>query len=264
MSSRVLHLKGASNFRDLGGYPTSSSRETSWRSIFRSAKLSTLHDDDLQIISECNIRSVVDLRTIAEQTAHPSRWRKPPDTIYTSAKTNNDEVIDLFVRGIGSEGEAVDRMRAFYADLPFRYRDEFAALFSLLDRQDGATLIHCTAGKDRTGVACALVLSALGVHKSALVEDYALTETLLEMAELARTPAEHIGGANEHGVLESLPPAARRILWGSDPSFIGAAFESLERHFGSVDSYLEKALLVDKDMRARLQDRYTADIQRSH
>ncbi len=257
MRCRVVNLSGAANFRDLGGYPAHGSNTTRWGRIFRSDKLADLTDDDLDRVASCQIGSVVDLRTCEEQQAHPSRWKLPPRALYASTKPDNNDVVDLFVRGISSQEDAHIRMRRFYADLPFRYREEYSRLFETLDGADDATLVHCTAGKDRTGVACALILSALGVERGTIIEDFTLTATLLDVEQRAQRTDQQVGAASQHGLLDSYPPEVRAVLWGAEAHFIESALDTIDNAYGSVDTYLAKELGVDGDRLGRLREQYT-------
>jgi protein-tyrosine phosphatase len=102
-------------------------------------------------------------------------------------------------------------------------------------------VVPCTAGKDRTGFAAALILRALGVPHDVVLQDYLLTNTLYKMPTQARAFA---------------PPEVLAVLWGVQPEFLDAAFEAVEADFGTVDAYLARALGVGPDERARLADLY--------
>jgi protein-tyrosine phosphatase len=141
--------------------------------------------------------------------------------------------------------------------MPDEYHEEYAAMFHRIAAGKLPILVHCTAGKDRTGVAMAVLLTTLGVPRQTVVEDYALTEKLVPApAAAAQHPVPVDGRTAPPSPFAQLPVESREVLWRSDPAYISAALDSIDREYGSVDNYVERELGVSKSevsaLRAKL------------
>ncbi len=119
-------------------------------------------------------------------------------------------------------------------------------MFHRIAAGDLPMVVHCTAGKDRTGVAVALLLTAVGVPRQTVVDDYSLTEKLVPPAAATQRAATVGGALPAASPLAQLPEESRRALWRSDPQYIGAALDSMQREYGSIDGYLERGLGLSK------------------
>jgi len=187
VTDRLLPLAGAFNFRDLGGYPTADGRLTRWGLAFRSDALQELTIDDLVVLRDLGLRTVVDLRTVTELERH-GRGLLIEEPV---------RHVHLSVLPVES-GESVAAPPPLGGDLAERYlwylevgTPSLAASLRLLADPAARPLVfHCAAGKDRTGVLSALVLSCLGVGRDAIVDDYVQTAAGLELIlERLRGPA---------------------------------------------------------------------------
>jgi protein-tyrosine phosphatase len=141
--------------------------------------------------------------------------------------------------------------------MPDEYHAEYAAMIHRIAAGELPILVHCTAGKDRTGVAMAVLLSTLGVPRQTVLEDYALTEKLVPAPAAAAEKPAPVGGASAAlAPLAQLPVESRQALWRSDPDYISAALDAIDREYGSVDAYVERGLGVSKSelgaLRAKL------------
>src|SRR4051794_21578318 len=172
---RHLALQGASNFRDLGGYPTIDGRTTRWRHIFRSNHLGQLTAADIEIVRALGVRSAFDLRGLEERTAgvcvvNEITVRSLPiePTVVAALRAE-------LARGTLTAPVALEIMRDSYRNYVRHNTHSFRALFGHLLEDRAPLVIHCTAGKDRTGFASALILHALGVADDVIAEDYLLT-----------------------------------------------------------------------------------------
>ena len=174
--TRHLNLSGASNFRDLGGYPTSDGRTVRWRQIFRSNHLGHLTDDDVAVLRELGVRSAFDFRGTEERTA--ALCGMPEITVHSLPV---EPTVVAALRAIAAAGtplstdHAVEVMRDSYSGYVQNNTQHFRTLFAHLLEDRAPLVIHCTAGKDRTGFACALILHTLGVSEDIISEDYLLT-----------------------------------------------------------------------------------------
>jgi len=246
-TARVLGLRGAPNFRDLGGYETTDGRHLRWGIVYRSNKLSALTRDDEAKVERLHIAAEIDLRTQEEREHEPSLWLHPPADVYQSPKESLGPVLKSVLHNAGTAEAARGSLEQFYARIPDLYRDEYTALFRRLAAGARVLLFFCTAGKDRTGVAAAILLSALGVPRETVIADYVLTNTLLPLPPRldASAPGDKLSPAL--AALNQLPEDVRVQLWRADDSYIAAALNAIDQHYGSVAGYLKTGLGLSDD-----------------
>lgn len=252
---RVLHLKGVHNFRDYGGYAVSAGGKVRTGLLWRSAQHAGATGEDLLAIGSLGLSTVIDLRGFKERAASPCR----------RAEGFNAQV--LFHEGetaampphlqANLERVDADSMRRataeVYRSLPMRpgLLDIFARYFQALAHRDGPSLVHCFAGKDRTGIAVALLHHVLGVHEDDILHDYLLTNTVGDVEARIADGAEHV--RKRYG---DMTPDTIRVIMGVAPEYLEAAFDEIRLRYGSVDTYLEQELGVDAAMREKLRGKY--------
>ena len=240
--SRSHLLTGASNFRDLGGYRAADGRVVRWRTIFRSDHLATLTPRDRDVLASLGLQRAVDLRGRAESAAlayelpHVRYQALPIEPVVAERAREMAQAGQRMTASVAVEWMQ-DTYRAFVSD----NARQFAGLFEQLLSEDTPLVFHCTAGKDRTGFAAALILLALGVPRSIVMEDYLLTNRLY------RRPAA-VGSSTPDEVLD--------VIWTVQEGFLEAALQAVERDHGGVPSYLERSLGVGDAARRRLADLY--------
>lgn len=234
---RLIALEGAVNFRDLGGYATEDGLRTRWRVLFRADGLSELTETDLEVMRELGIRTVVDLRSgqEVEQSrfnveAHPVTFHHYP---FIKALPNAED----FSRAPGFLGTQYTEM------LDEATPQIIGALSALAAPEARPAVFHCTAGKDRTGLLSALVLSLLGVPEETVIADYALSG-----AAMTRLRAK---------LIEKYPDgksliADSDVLFSADPSNMVALFAHLRNRYGTVAEYAARAG-VPEDVVQRLR-----------
>ena len=240
---RHLNLSGASNFRDLGGYPTADGRTVRWRQIFRSNHLGHLTDGDVAVLRELGVRSAFDFRGTEERTA--ALCGVPEISVHSLPV---EPTVVAALRAIMAAGtplstdHAVEVMRGSYSGYVQNNTPHFRTLFAHLLEEDRAPLvIHCTAGKDRTGFACALILHTLGVSEDIISEDYLLTNRFY------RRDPNHSS---------DLPDDIKQVLGSVQTSFLAAAFEAINADYGDRETYLRDGLGLGNAERAHLEARY--------
>ena len=256
---RVLPLEGGRNFRDLGGYRTADGRMVKWDKVFRSGSLSSLTDKDYAALAPLGIQTIVDFRIDYERAAEPTNWRGGRPDILVKANAQGGGDSETFAKALMSPNATPESVRAtmiaFYRQMPEQYADQYAVLFKRLAASDSPVLFNCTAGKDRTGIAAALVLSSLGVPRQTVIDDYAMSEKVVDYAALLDAPAGATGSAS-FGALRKLPRDVVMPIFRSEPAYIEAALTQIETQYGSVDGYLTKRLGITEAeltaMRARL------------
>ena len=234
---RLIALEGAVNFRDLGGYATEDGQRTRWRVLFRADGLSELTETDLDVMRELGIRTVVDLRSgqEVEQSrfnveAHPVTFHHFP---FIKALPN----VEDFERAPGF-------LSTQYTEMLDEATPQIIGALSALAAPDARPAVfHCTAGKDRTGLLSALVLSLLGVPEETVVADYALSG-----AAMSRLRAK---------LIEKYPDgksliADSDVLFSADPSNMVALFAHLRNRYGTVAGYAAR-VGVPEDVVQRLR-----------
>lgn len=250
---RVLGLSGATNFRDFGGNPTSDGRRVRWRHLYRSNKLSVLSTEDKQRLDSLGVDTVFDLRVRREREADPTCWSHSSLKVETYPPGLKRPLIEMAEDHGGDEEGASALMAEFYGSMPRTMPHVFGALIRSLAKGAIPCIVHCSAGKDRTGIACALILTALGVPREIVVEDYMLTQSL-------RRPTSDMAGAidpGDHGRAMSSrsTPEAIELLMASSADYLGAAFAAMEEDHGSVEAYIGEALRVDRATIGQLKER---------
>lgn len=245
LAERLVPLAGAMNFRDVGGYQTADGRFVRWGKIYRSAALSGLTPEDLAKIEALGIDYVYDLRSVGERRDQPTRW---PETGATLASLDYELDISGFM-AVFADGPSAEKARAamtaFYPAVVDSHKAQFSAIFAeLLAGDDGAVLYHCSAGKDRTGVQTALILSALGVDRETVIEDFLLSN-------------QHHKMSADSGPMAGVPPEVLEVLGGVERPYIEAFFAEIDRRYGDVEGYLAAELGVDSAGIQRLRTLYT-------
>ena len=240
--SRHLDLAGASNFRDLGGYPGKNGRTVRWRQIFRSNHLGHLTEADIAALRPLGLRTAFDFRGTGERTEATCGLA---EIAVHSLPIEPTVVAALRARVAGgvalAPADALDVMRQSYRNYVRHNTANFRALFAHLLEDRAPLVIHCTAGKDRTGLACALILHALGVPDDVIAEDYLLTNRYYR-----RDPSAS----------SDLPDDVRQVLGSVQTPFLAAAFEAINADYGDLESYFGDGLGLGAPERAALETRY--------
>ena len=250
---RLLPLRGVQNARDLGGYRTANGRTVRWNRIFRSAELSHLTPQDKAQLSTRGLAVIHDLRSVGERAVHPTDWTgRGAPRIVAIDYSMDMAVFGTFFRDGATVEQARKGLTATYRELLVSQRPQHRALFADLLKDRGATLYHCSAGKDRTGIATALILSALGVPRETILADYELSNTYYR-------PDYSQGAANnpQAKAFLQLPEDVRTTLMGVDRRYLQAVFDMIDRDYGSMKAYLDRELGVDADDLRRLRAIYT-------
>lgn len=259
-ATRVLPLEGGRNFRDLGGYSTEDGSQVKWGSVYRSGVMDSLTDADYDYLSGLGISVVCDFRASQERAEEPTDWRAGEIEYITFKDPSADDDMSKAFASVlmtpGVTGEQVrDMFISSYRSMPNTYAPAYTEMFDQLANGSLPLAFNCSAGKDRTGVAAALVLSALGVARETIVEDYALSEQVVDfMAEFDVGMGE-VDPDSPYAFLAQLPPEVIRPLMRTEPAYIEATFETIEAEHGSVIAFIKSELGVDDAELARIRER---------
>lgn len=251
---RVVELEGGRNFRDLGGYLAAGGRTVRWGMLYRSGTLHKLTASDLSRLRALGIRLVCDFRAPDERAEQPTHWPEPaPEILFW------DDRQEAQHRGFADPGRQTlqdgrEIMLGVYNSLAEQHADKFQALFRQLIKGNLPALFHCSLGKDRTGIAAALILTALGVARHLVLEDYALTETLVDFVAVLKDDAAQ----NPQSMLARYmqrPDEYITSMLRSDAAYLNSALQGLEQRYGSVEAYITSVLGVDDDEIVSLRNR---------
>lgn len=243
--TRVLPLQGASNFRDLGGYAGHEGRPLRWRRLFRSDHLGGLTATDHQALAALGLTRAFDFRGVQESAAEPYAVPGLTRHALSIEPSVAQQMLALADSGLALTPERmVGLMEDLYRRLVNEQSDRFAQWFQHLLNDDSPLVFHCTAGKDRTGLAAALLLRALGVPQDVVMQDYLLTNE-----HYRRPPAPD-------GAAERVPPDALAVLWSVRPAFLLAALDTIEQHHGGLEAYLTHRMGLSSQDRRQLTSSY--------
>lgn len=256
--NRFLATQGIHNFRDYGGWPTRHGGEVRTGLLFRSGQHVGATDADLAAIAELDIRTVIDLRGTSERTRNPCRrvegWNG--EVVFYEGETSSSPPHMDVDPSTTTADFAKARMLAVYARMPRNPAmiAMFGRYFRVLATREGASLVHCFAGKDRTGVAATLLLHLLGVSEEDQRAEFLLTNSAPTLAVLA---AQSVPGI-EARLGRKLDEAAQRALLSVEIAYLDRFLEIAAEDHGSLDGWLTRAIGVDDALRARLRDRLVA------
>lgn len=238
---RRLVLSGARNFRDLGGYETNDGKHVRWGVLYRSDRLHKLTEKDLQQLSALGLHQIVDFRSAFEKEVET--YQLPAE--FGSRVVEIPILDDSTLLFRGSRKELVTKLKQIdAAEFLIRANMEFASQFTpeiqqfvkiLIASEGRPILFHCTAGKDRTGFAAAVLLRILGVPHNVVLEDYLLTNDYLFATYRRRL------------VLMALLRGRRfayviRNFMLAQPAYLAAAFDVIDRNHGSFENYVHHGL----------------------
>lgn len=240
------------NFRDYGGYKTAGGGRVRSGVLFRSGHHAEASEGDLALVADLSLAHVIDLRGDNERARHTCRR---PDGFAAQVHYFEGETAGLAPHLEAAEGSsnaagAHEAMVALYGALPDRTGLNWILkrYFEALSNGDGTSLVHCAAGKDRTGIAVDLLHHVLGVHPDDAMEDYLLTNHSPRNEERIAHGMALMGG--KYGAKDE---ATMRVLMGVDAAYLDAARKSARERYGSTDAYLEQVLGVDHAKREALK-----------
>jgi protein-tyrosine phosphatase len=248
-------LASAPNFRDIGGYTGADGRTVRHGRIFRSQLLVHPTAADLATLRRIDIRTVCDLRGEHERETAPNSWIEQPFPVMHHLDIGMDvragagELLGIIAADPTVNGIRTMMMRT-YSLLPTAFEGKLGpVLDDIAIGNQSPVLIHCTAGKDRTGFLTALILLSLGVSLDAVHYDYALTEKFIDMDRMMAASAVYLKGIV--GDRLEPDPEMLRLLCGTSPDYLNAALDAVARDYGSVENYLEKTAGFDPAKREK-------------
>jgi len=248
--TRVIALDGGRNFRDLGGYPGADGRHVRWGLLYRSGALSDLTDAGWAALCTRNICTICDFRTERERLDAPFAWARHDSLAYWTHdyQLSFAELGATLRSGFPTAEAARSGMIAGYRTLPYQLAPAYRKLFDCLQANAVPLVFNCAAGKDRAGTAAALILSALGVPRQIVVQDYMLTNDVynVEATLLNKAPERYA----------HYPAGVGAAIARADPGYIEAALDAAEMGEGGFAGFLEAELGVTPEGLRALQNRF--------
>lgn len=256
-ADRVVDLEGVHNFRDYGGYAVSGGGRLKRGVLWRSGQHNGATDSDLERIAALNLATVFDLRTSKERKTHPCRR---PAKFAAQVHFAEDPTLTNALHLMSSNTKKREPMTAAQVQEGMRrnygkicFRPELLAIlrifFAELAEGRGPSLVNCMAGKDRTGIAVAMLHLAAGVHRDDAIADYVLTNSAGDVEARIASGAQTIREMNGTVDIETV-----RVIMGVEAEYLESALTTIAEKHGSIDGYLAEALGVDDRVRGRLRD----------
>ncbi|HEX7948219.1 MAG TPA: tyrosine-protein phosphatase [Phenylobacterium sp.] len=242
------------NFRDFGGYDTRCGRGLRTGRLYRSGHHALATDADLERLRALGVVAIVDLRGPSEREREPSRRHAGFSgvVIENAIAPTTDWITELEASPLTAEALVADTLRHYRINVfEPRLVDLFGRFLRAVGEADGPVVVHCAAGKDRTGLACAFLHHIAGVHHDDMIADYLMTNDegrIERKMENARAFVDRLLGRRP-------TDAALRAWVQVYPEFLDAAFDEIRGRCGSVDVYLETVLGVDAAARERIHER---------
>ena len=249
---RIIALQGGRNFRDIGGYRTQDGRSVRWGKIFRSGSMAGLTTADYERLAKLSIKTICALRTVQEREMEPNNWCQAANIMYWARDYGEGfgELRSLMASSLSTPEAARTAMINGYQRLPFQQAPAYKEVFRRLAAGEVPLAFNCSAGKDRAGTAAALILSALGVPREIVFEDYLLTDRIVDFKSVFMERARQ----RKSTLMNQSPEIVAAIL-KSDAVYLEAAFDAIEQKHGSVAAYLEDALGVNEEAMDAIRER---------
>ena len=275
VACRHLAMSATANFRDYGGYYTQDGRQVRWGKLFRTGHMGEMNDRDIDVLRQLNIQTVCDFRRLEEAAKQPSLL--PQGLQPTAIPISPGSTIDFFS---AISDQAIDEakidafMQEINQDLALNHQPSYRAMFDqLLASADAGSIIHCSAGKDRTGFGGLLLLSALGVSDDDIMADYLLTNQYVKIErEIARWTANYgADKAEEFSADSDQVNSAREaqkqhqgefnhqalaVILKVKSSYLQTAIDTIRQEFGTNLAYLEKQIGLSAPELSRLKSAY--------
>lgn len=252
LSNRHIMLQGTPNFRDFGGYPAGDSKYVRWGKLYRSGSLSKLSTNDLASLAALQIAAVCDFRHDDERTHEPSLWPDVLDSLHVHLPlAEGDHAIALKSLLAGpspvTRGDLVALMAEINRDFVLKHSRVYSRVLQLVLETDGPILIHCAAGKDRTGFGSAVILGALGVSRDIIMKDYLLTAEYLPVhREIDRLLKRYN---------LNIPREVGAAVFGVEFEYLDAALKTIDSEYGDFDTYLREGLGFDEHAQRELRQK---------
>lgn len=260
--SKQMQSNNFPNMRDLGGMEGADGKHIREGCLIRSQQLNNASEEDIALLEKLPLRKIIDFRNAQEAEEKPDSTFKncsymnlpildgPSAVSWESNKSDTRTEIDVAKKKTKSGAEQVCEVYRNFVRTPLAREQYSRFLQEIINAEDGAVLWHCTLGKDRCGWASVLVEAVLGVCQEDIVADYMYSNKCLKNEIVKMLPILQKLLAKLHMKDAGTAPMEAR------EEYIMAAFDEIEKLYGSMESFLEKGLGIDASMRQKLRNRY--------
>jgi protein-tyrosine phosphatase len=241
-------IPGSFNLRDLGGMPAAGGMTLRRGHLIRSGRLSGLPREGIDALLSSGITRIIDFRGGPERSEAPTpaEIRACIRIVELDADSSLGDPNPILESCLVSVDVSRRVIHGVYRELPERHKESYRQLFATV-AEGHRVLFHCAAGKDRTGVAAALMLEVLGVERPLIKAEFALSEQVIEETiELFLTQPRR-------SLLAHVDPAVWRPMMRADGEYLDAMFGEIDTRYGSVEGYLDTALCLPSDLPQRLR-----------
>ena len=253
--AQFLPFEGCHNFRSVAGWRTPEGRSIQAGNVYRADGLDRLTDADQRSLINLGITHVFDLRAAREKSEAPSRWPEGfAATIWADAESAAEaNIMQVMAQASPQVAQFHEAMRSVYAHLPDELAEAVGAVAdALLESADSTVLIHCSAGKDRTGFVTSALLHAVGIQPDDVLADFLLSNACFDAA------VRRFNLNGRFDALEERAPGSVKALVGVDAQYLAASMQSIATRYGSFDLWLRQRVGIDDGKRAQLRDRLLA------
>ena len=238
MDERIGMIRKELNFRELGGLQVNDGRTVRRGVLWRSGGLHLMTPEELDIVRQLGIRSVIDLRDRWSQKRKPDPDIGAVHVQYDGLPARGGDKIDFSAAGFGQKGEdaqrQIEKVRRYYLEMPYGYQ-AFHAMFEALLHGETPFLFHCTKGKDRTGIAAILILLALGADRETALQDYLLSNEYRKQEIEDRLAEGRSIAPQDEGYMTLM-----YLREGAREDLGRAVIDLLYERYGSAEAYIRK------------------------
>ncbi len=255
---RIIPLKSIRNFRDFGGYQTEDNRVVRSGHLFRSAHFSDSSPEELNYVQELGLRFLVDLRHAPERRRQPNKYHDDHQMRLFEVKDRADAADQVYAphemfmkEELEKSEDARNYMLRSYTARPHDpvFIDSFSETLKFMAREASPFVIHCAAGKDRTGTLAAIIQKTLGVSDVDVMSDYMLTMEAVDVDSFLEPAASFMTKRFNR----SYDPEWLRPMFGVEPAYLEAALGAI----GDFDNYLDNILGIGPDLQTAIKANYT-------
>jgi protein-tyrosine phosphatase len=248
-AERTVPMQQLSNFRDFGGYYNENNLQTQWGKLYRSSSLYNANTMDMKFLDALRIKTVIDLRSENDRFKYPYRY-KAAQTFNLPLRENPRLTFFFYDRILSKKMRKNDVIIAHQDNLSYvmeHNMDYFEQMFDILaDKTNYPVVFSCSLGKDKTGVAAALILSALGIDREQVISDFLLSNQLIDYDSILPDPEVYFSDVDVQETMTAMLSAHQEVI-----TYI---LDRVVKQYGSMDNFLENELKLNPQKRAKLKE----------